>query len=88
MKTEPRWSRRAIDDLRNFDKKVVDRITKKVDWFCQQAKPLMFAKSLEGKFEDVYRFRVGEYRVLFEVLNGKVCILMILRVKHRKDVYE
>ena len=35
-------------------------------------------------FTPEFRFRVGEYRVLFEVEGNKV---LIYRVRHRKDAY-
>ncbi|MEI7741473.1 MAG: type II toxin-antitoxin system RelE/ParE family toxin [bacterium] len=88
MKYEARWSEHALGDLRRLDLKLANRITIKVDWFCEQTKPLAFAKSLGGKFDDVYRFRVGDYRILFEIINGKVSLLMVLRVKHRREAYE
>ncbi len=87
MKTEARWSRSALDDLRRLDVSIADRVTKKVDWFCGQRQPLMFAKVLSGAFKDVYRFRIGDYRVFFEVIDGEATILMILRVRHRREAY-
>lgn len=87
MRPVLRWSDKAIDDLGKLGPQQTDRITRKVEWFAKQAQPLAFAKSLGGNLEDVYRFRVGDYRVLFEILNGKVTVLMVLRVKHRREVY-
>ena len=37
------------------------------------------------KFEPAYRLRVGDYRILFDVLNNTI---IIGRVLHRKDVYK
>ncbi len=36
--------------------------------------------------DDVYRIRVGVYRVLYSVINAQL-IVIILKVGHRKDVY-
>ncbi len=87
MKFVARWSEQALDDLRRLQPSFADRITGKVNWYCLQRAPLSFAKPLGGRFEDVYRFRVGDYRILFETMNGKITILMILRIKHRRDAY-
>ncbi len=87
MKFVARWSERALDDLRRLQPPFADRITRKIDWYCEQRAPLSFAKSLGGKFDDVYRFRVGDYRILFEMRDGRVTVLMILRIKHRREVY-
>jgi mRNA interferase RelE/StbE len=37
-------------------------------------------------YEDVFRIRVGMYRVIFSVDPGKI-IVIILKVGHRKNVY-
>ena len=36
--------------------------------------------------DDVYRLRVGRYRVLYTVEAGRLVVL-VLKVGHRKDVY-
>lgn len=47
--------------------------------FAQNLKPL------KGK-KDFYRFRVANYRVIFEKKNEKL-ILLIIRIGHRKEIY-
>ncbi len=42
------------------------------------------SKKLSG--EEKYRVRVGVYRILYEIQDS-VLIIMIVRVAHRKDVY-
>ena len=37
-------------------------------------------------FEDVFRIRVGTYRILYSVESRRLLVL-ILKVGHRKDVY-
>ena len=39
---------------------------------------------LQGQFAGLRKFRVGEYRVIFTIIDDSV---LILRIKHRKDVY-
>jgi mRNA interferase RelE/StbE len=36
--------------------------------------------------QHTYRIRVGDYRVIYEVI-GRVLMIEVLRVAHRKDVY-
>ncbi len=36
--------------------------------------------------DDVFRIRVGEFRILYSV-SGKKLIIIILKIGHRKDVY-
>lgn len=37
------------------------------------------------KYENLYRFRVGNYRVIYEKIEGDVYVLL---VEHRKDIYQ
>lgn len=84
-KTE--YTKKAQNDLRRLDYSISGRIVKKIDFFISQKEPLKFAKKLKMGTER-YRFRVGDYRVIFKIdERGNIKILMILRIKHRKDIY-
>ncbi len=49
--------------------------------------PKLRTKPLTGKLVGFYSFRLSkDYRVIFKFAEGKVIVL--LRVKHRKDVYK
>ena len=88
MKYELKWSIDAVKDLSELDRAVADRITKKTLWFCQQSSPWHHAEPLTGTYKGIHRFRVGDYRILFEIDHrGQLQILMVLRVKHRREVY-
>ena len=43
------------------------------------------ARKLTG-YEDVYRARVGRYRVLYSVSRRRL-VIIILKIGHRKDIY-
>jgi len=78
----------AEKDLRNMDFKVAQRIIKKIYFFSIQKDPLKFAKRLKNAELGTHRFRIGDYRALFDIdHSGKITLLMILKIKHRKDVY-
>lgn len=42
-------------------------------------------RKLSG-YDDVFRVRVGRYRILYSVSDAEV-IIIILKIGHRKDVY-
>jgi len=42
-------------------------------------------KKLKGA-ENLYRVRVGDYRIVYDILKKKLRIL-IIKVGHRKDIY-
>lgn len=78
----------AIKDLRSLDKVISGRILKKIKKYSESANALVTAKALLGNMNGFYRWRVGDYRIVFSVdEKGKVTILTILNISHRKDVY-
>lgn len=76
-------------DLGGLEHPLVQRILKKVDEFSRMSNPLKMAKKLKGFAIDTYRFRVGDYRVLFRLdpQTQQLVVLVVLRVRHRKEVY-
>lgn len=88
MRYEWRYTAKAVSDLKQLDRAIYTRIVKKVAQFCSSKDPFAFAKSLEGPWKGYFRFRIGEYRVIFrKEASGDLSILFILRVKHRREVY-
>lgn len=82
------YTEHARDDLKRLEIKTARRIVEKIVFFSQQRNPLEFAKKLKNSSLGQYRFRIGDCRALFDVdKKGTMQILMILRIKHRKDVY-
>lgn len=83
------YTKKAFSDLFSLNKKDAKRVLDKVSYFCGQKNPLQYAKKLKDLRFGTYRFRIGDYRVVFDVdKNGTVQILLILTVKHRKDIYK
>ena len=39
-----------------------------------------------GRSRDIFRMRVGDYRIVYEIYKGQVMIFVV-RVGNRKDVY-
>jgi mRNA interferase RelE/StbE len=82
------YTKNAARDLRQLDRQVSKRILKKMDFFSKQEDPLKFATKLTDPSLGEYRFRVGDYRVLFDIdKDGNVKILMVLSIKHRREAY-
>jgi mRNA interferase RelE/StbE len=89
MTFKPVYTKKAFSDLASLNKKDAKRILEKVSYFCGQNTPLKYAKKLKDPKYGTYRFRVGNYRVIFDIdKKGNIQILLILTIKHRKEIYK
>ena len=53
---------------------------------AKQEDPRSLGKTLTGPLGTLWRYRVGDYRVICEIQHGAVRILVI-RIGHRREVY-
>ncbi|MBP9717416.1 MAG: type II toxin-antitoxin system RelE/ParE family toxin [Candidatus Pacebacteria bacterium] len=75
-------------DLHALERTTARRIVQKLEKYIESPDPLATAKPLSGKLSGFYRYRVGDYRIIFEVdEQAVVTVLVILHIMHRKDIY-
>lgn len=67
----------ALRDLKTIDKADRQRIGQKLQYFILADDPLVFAIQLTGVKPPIYRFRIGKYRVFFDVKQDKLRILSV-----------
>ena len=48
--------------------------------------PRQWGRALQGEKRDLWRYRVGDYRLICDIQDKKITIL-VLELGHRKDVY-
>ena len=83
------YTSKARKDLKNLDFYVGQRIIKKIRAYKETNNPLNFAKPLKNSRIGHFRFRIGDYRAVFDIdNNGNIKILLILKIAHRKEVYK
>ncbi len=83
------YSASARKDLKHIDKKVAIRIVLKIEENANQSNPLNRAKKLKGVLSGYCRYRIGDYRAIITFdENGRLCVLKVLRIKHRKEIYK
>lgn len=49
--------------------------------------PRLHGKALTGDFSNYWRYRVGSYRLITEIVDSELIIHMI-NIGHRKDIYK
>lgn len=75
----------AVRDLKRLDKPVGRRIVRKISWLAENLENIN-NEQLSGNLSDFYKFRVGAYRVLYQVLE-KESVLLIHHIGHRREIY-
>jgi len=81
------YKKRALKQLRSLDAQVAIRVNDDMRHFAAQPNPRDFAAPLTGEWRGFWRFRMGDYRVICEIDDGKLVILVV-KVGHRKDIYQ
>ncbi len=75
----------AVEDLARLDKPVARRIVKRLSWFIENF-DLIQLVPLTGNLAGLYKLRVGDYRVIYEILYDEHLILVHF-LGHRREVY-
>jgi mRNA interferase RelE/StbE len=73
----------AARAVAKLDRAVQRRVARRIDRLATD--PYADAAKLRGA-DDVWRVRVGDYRVLYAIEDERLVVLVI-KVAHRRDVY-
>jgi len=74
---------RAARDVEKLDLITKKRIGEKLKLYASN--PLNYAKKLINPQIGTYRFRIGDFRLIFDLTDDTI---VILRVGHRKSIYK
>ena len=76
------YTRRAREDILKLDRLAQRRLARKMEELAED--PFRQSKKIHDPALGSYRFRIGDYRVIFDLDGLKI---IILRVGHRREVY-
>lgn len=79
------WKNSAVKELKKVEGKNRSRILQAVGQLSHSPYP-DGCKKLKGSLH-TYRIRIGDYRVVYEV-ESKNVVIVIVRVRHRKEAYK
>jgi len=79
------FTSKSLKQFYKLDQKVQFRIIEKLDYICNSLNPTVYAEHLTDSRLGEYRFRIGDYRVVFDVKGD---LLTIHRDGDRKNVYK
>ncbi len=78
------FARSARKELQNLDPQVARRILRQIEALVKNPRPSGVAK-LEGA-SDLWRIRVGDWRVVYRILDRER-LVDVIAVRHRREVY-
>ncbi|MEN9597687.1 MAG: hypothetical protein RL236_2121 [Pseudomonadota bacterium] len=79
---------KAVKSLAKINRKDAEAI-----WYFLESElptmenPRQKGKALVGEFRGMWRYRIGDYRIICEIQDQKV-IVMVIEVEHRSKVYK
>jgi len=88
MKYKVSFEKNALKQLQRIDithqRMIVNWIDKNLE---NTSSPRNFGRALKGSLKEYWRYRVGRYRIIAEIDDGQIRII-IIDIGHRKDIYE
>jgi mRNA interferase RelE/StbE len=75
----------AARDLARLDPAVARRIVHRIRWFAENLDDIK-PEVLEGDLAGFFKLRVGDYRIVYEILHSEQMIVIHL-VGHRREIY-
>ena len=84
---EIKYSEKAVKQIKLIAKgnrKSAELILDTIEKYVENPKGKFDIKHLKGKLAEFKRLRVGNYRIIFDVIEN---VLYVYEIKHRKEVY-
>ena len=78
------WKTSALKELKQIDKSIIPRILNTVEELAKEPRPKGVRK-LQGSKKS-YRIRVGDYRIVYEI-EDDILLIIVIRVRHRRSAY-
>lgn len=78
---------RAKRDFAKLDKHIQNQIFKKLKFIENLNNPKDDGKPLAGNLLGLWRYRSGDYRILAQILDDKL-IILVVKISHRKNIYD
>jgi mRNA interferase RelE/StbE len=79
-----RTAERQIAKLNRAAQKSIQRFLR--ERLTPAENPRQWGKPLHGEKQGLWRYRVGDYRLICDIQDARV-IVLVLEIGHRKDVY-
>ena len=75
----------ASRELARLDKPVGRRIVERINWLSEKLNDIR-PEPLRGDLIGLYKFRIGDYRVIYQIIHDEKTIV-IHAIGHRREIY-
>ncbi len=83
-----RIDERALKELSKLDRQAQRKILSYLDQrVAGRSNPRDFGKPLKAQLAGLWRYRVGDYRIICQ-LQDQELVVLVVAVGHRKNVYD
>ena len=76
----------AAKDLKKLPQAEQKKILKAIHHIAELPTPRSAGKALKGTFVTLWRYRMGNYRIICNI-EDTVLVILVLAIGHRKDIY-
>lgn len=80
-------SESALKDLKRLDKQITRRILIYLKEIEKLEDPKSKGKALSANLAGLWRYRIGDYRIICSIENDRLVVL-VLRIGHRREIYK
>ena len=81
------YSEKAAQELLRIDREAARRIKRYLDErIATDDDPRRFGEGLTGNMSGLWKYRIGDFRVIAEIQDERL-IVLVIRVGHRSKVY-
>ena len=88
MSCSVRYDEKALKQLKKMDRSVQKLITSWIEKnLIDTENPRLHGKGLSGDKSGYWRYRVGDYRILADIRDDEI-IIIIVEIGHRREIYK
>ncbi len=78
---------RTAKSLKSLDKSSKKRIEQFIEQLTTTGNPRKTGKALQGRLKGLWRYRIGDYRLICQIKDNEL-IILVLDIGHRKNIYK
>lgn len=81
------YTEHALKQLRKLDKPISKKILTWLDErLAHNTNPRLWGEGLKGNLGEFWRYRIGDFRVICQIKDNEL-IILVVQIGHRRNIY-